>query len=248
MRNIFIIAGETSGDLHGSGLVRELRKIDPQLRIWGIGGERMRAAGTETEYDISQMAFLGFSEVVRHLPFIRKALRHIKSLLRERKPDLVILIDYPGFNLRIAAFAHRLGLKVLYYISPQVWAWGEKRVKKIARFVDRMAVIFKFEETFYHNHNVPVTFVGHPLLDSLQIRLNRDEFYKKYRLAADAPILALLPGSRVQEVRRLLPGMVEIAEQFKTAVPETRIAVSISEGIGVVIKECIKVCLTENFK
>ncbi|HDL19344.1 MAG TPA: lipid-A-disaccharide synthase [Bacteroidetes bacterium] len=239
MKNVFIIAGETSGDLHGSGLVRELRNIDCQIKIWGIGGEKMRAAGMETEYDISQMAFLGFSEVIRHLPFIWQVLHHIKRLLREQRPDLVILIDYPGFNLRIAAFVHHLGLKVLYYISPQVWAWGKNRVKKIARFVDRMAVIFKFEEDFYRNHNVPVTFVGHPLLDSLQIRPTKNEFYEKYHLTAGAPVMALLPGSRIQEIHRLLPDMVEIAGQFKWKVPEIRLCVSISENVPAAIYDKI---------
>jgi len=166
MKNVCIIAGETSGDLHGAGVVRELLKVNPNFHIWGIGGPQMRANGMKTEYDISQMAFLGFSEVVKHLPFIRRVMQHIKKMIKELNPNVVIFIDYPGFNLRLAKYTHQLGKRNLYYISPQVWAWGQGRVKKIAKCIDHMAVIFKFEKEFYQNHNVPVTFVGHPLLES----------------------------------------------------------------------------------
>ncbi len=233
MANILIIAGETSGDLHGANLVRELHQLAPDCVVWGIGGVRMEAAGVKIEYHISQMAFLGFSEVIKHLPFIRKVLHRLQSLVELNKPDLVILIDYPGFNLRMAKFAHNRGIKVLYYISPQVWAWGKNRIKKIARRIDHMAVIFDFERQLYEAYHVPVTFVGHPLLDTIYIAPTREEFLRSYGLDSQSPILALLPGSREQEVQRLLPEMLSIAAEFKNHCPECQIAVSTTDHIPI---------------
>jgi len=223
---ILMVAGEASGDLHGSGVVRELRRLRPELPVYGIGGPRMRAAGMETLFDISQTAILGFAEVIRHLPFIRRMFREMKALVRERRPQLVIPIDYPGFNLRFADFVHRQGIPVLYYISPQVWAWGRYRVRKIARVVSQMAVIFQFEEDFYRQYNVPATFVGHPLLESLHVTLSRQEFLSRYQLDASRPLLALLPGSRLQEVQRLLPEMISTAAWLREHLPDLQVAVS----------------------
>lgn len=231
--NILIIAGEASGDLHGSNLVRELLRLNPDINIWGIGGEKMRKEGMETEYDISQMNFLGFSEVIKHLPFIKQVFSRIKNLIREKKPKLIILIDYPGFNLRIAKFAHQLGIKVLYYISPQVWAWGKNRVIKIAKYVNLMAVIFDFEQDFYESHHIPVKFVGHPLLESLNIPLTKEEFFKQNKINPEYPVLALLAGSRVQEVNRLLPGMINVAKIIKDKIPNCQILVSRAEHVSV---------------
>ncbi len=232
MANIFIIAGETSGDIHGAGLVRELLELKPELTIWGIGGSQMRAAGIKTEYDISELAFLGFSEVIKHLPFIHKVMKNIKDLIKKRKPDLIILIDYPGFNLRIAEFAHSLKFKILYYISPQVWSWAHNRVKKIARYVDQMAVIFEFEKKFYQRFKIPVSFVGHPLLESMNISLSRQEYCQKYGLDSSRSVLALLAGSRRQEVERILPPMVKIAKEFKTRKTDCQIAVSVTNSLS----------------
>ena len=230
--NILIIAGEASGDLHGSNLVHELLQLNPELNIWGIGGEKMRQRGMKTEYDISQMNFLGFSEVIKHLPFIKQVFRKIENLIRQRKPQLVILIDYPGFNLRLAKFAHTLGIKVLYYISPQVWAWGKGRVKKIAKYVDHMAVIFEFEREFFESHKIPVTFVGHPLLESLKIPQNKEDFFKQNRLNSDNPVLALLAGSRNQEVQRLLPGMIDVAKSITEQLPNCQILISKADHVS----------------
>jgi lipid-A-disaccharide synthase len=231
MNDILIIAGERSGDLHGAGLVRELLKLEPGLSFFGIGGPRMREAGVETEFDISQMAIIGFLEVVKRLPFIRNAIRRIETLIDDRKPSLVILIDYPGFNLKIAKIAHDKGIRVLYYISPQVWAWGEKRIPKIAQLVDHMAVILEFERELYRNHNVSVTFVGHPLLEVIHISLSREEFLQKYDLDGKAPILALFPGSREQEIHRLLPEMMKSAQYFVRMNPGSQVALSVSENL-----------------
>ena len=226
MAGILMVAGEASGDLHGAGVVRALKEQLPGVEVFGIGGPRMRAAGMETLFDISQTAVIGFTEVVKHLRFFRRMFRQMKALARQRHPDLAILIDYPGFNLRFAGFLHGNGVPVLYYISPQVWAWGQRRVRKIARVVDHMAVIFEFERDFYRRFGVPATFVGHPLLESLKVPLSEEEFLQRYKLDAGRPVLGLLPGSRVQEVKRLLPDMLRTAEAVRREVPECQIAVS----------------------
>lgn len=226
-----IIAGERSGDLHGSYLVRELFRLRPEVKIFGIGGPKMRSEGVQTEFDISQMAIIGFLEVIKRIRFINSALARIRSLILDRKPGLVILIDYPGFNLKIAEFAHRRGIPVLYYISPQVWAWGRKRIKRIVESVDQLAIIFDFEKEFFSGYDINVTFVGHPLLETISISLSREDFFKKYGLDSNRPILALLPGSRDQEISRILPEMVKTAGQFLKRNPECQVALSVTEGL-----------------
>lgn len=206
-KTVLIVAGEASGDVHGAGLVRELRKKLPDLEFFGIGGDRMAEEGVEIVYHVREMSFLGFFEVVKHLPFVRKVFRKMEALLEEREPCLVLLIDYPGFNLRFAGEAKRRGFPVLYYISPQVWAWGERRLKKIARRVDRMIVIFPFEEELYRREGMDVRFVGHPLKDVVKVDRSKKTFFRELGLDPTRPTVGLLPGSRHQEVRRLLPEM-----------------------------------------
>lgn len=207
MSRILIIAGEASGDRHAADLVRALKHRHPGLQFVGIGGDQMKRAGVELRFHISQLAFLGFSEIVRHLPFIFKVQRTLQALLQETSPQAVILVDYPGFNLRVARMAHNQNVPVVYYICPQLWAWGERRVKKMRQFVDLPLVIFDFEVDFFARHGITAHFVGHPLVD--QIRVSEDEatFRKKYDLPSRPPILGLFPGSRVMEIRKLLPVM-----------------------------------------
>ncbi|MEI6704224.1 MAG: lipid-A-disaccharide synthase, partial [Deltaproteobacteria bacterium] len=170
---IMIVAGEASGDIYGADLVREALKLSPDLAFFGIGGKRMREAGVETLVDSSDMAVVGLVEVIKHFDVISSAFRKLKQILLDTPPDLLILIDYPGFNLRLAKVAKKAELKVLYYISPQIWAWRQGRVKKIARLVDHMAVILPFEAPFYEQAGVPVTFVGHPMLDLVKVTYDR---------------------------------------------------------------------------
>ncbi len=226
MPRIMIVAGETSGDLHGSVLVREILQRDPGAEIVGIGGPRMAESGMTCFYSTNQMAILGFTEVVRHFPFIRHVHAHLTRELDARRPDLLILTDYPGFNLRFAKQAKMRGIPILYYISPQVWAWGKKRVAKIARLVDKMAVIFDFEEKIYRDAGVDVTFVGHPLLDSLRFDWDRSQFLSAVGLTEDTRIFGLLPGSRPQEVQKLLPEMIQTYLHLKKSFPELRGIVS----------------------
>ncbi len=229
---IMIIAGESSGDLHGAGLIREIRRLRPETGIVGIGGPKMAAAGMTCFYSTDQMAILGFTEVVRHFPLIRRVHNRLIRELEASPPDLLILIDYPGFNLRFAKQAKLRGIPVLYYISPQVWAWGTGRVPKIARLVDKMAVIFAFEEEIYRKAGLDVTFVGHPLLDSLPSGLDAELFKKEMGFSEETKLFGLLPGSRAQEVQKLLPEMIRTFRRLKKAFPELQGVVSQSPQLS----------------
>jgi lipid-A-disaccharide synthase len=212
----YIIAGEASGDLHASNLMKELRVLDPQAEFRCWGGDRMASQGGTLVKHISELAFMGFWEVLVNISAILRNIRQCKSDLLEYRPDVLILVDYPGFNLRIAEFARRQGMRVVYYISPQIWAWKQSRVKKIRRDVDKMLVILPFEKAFYQRFNYPVEFPGHPLLDAIAAETgthDRDGFLKNNHLP-DKPLVALLPGSRRQEIARMLGVMTGIAPRF----------------------------------
>ena len=212
-RTIFIIAGETSGDRHAADLVKALLAIQPEWQFHGIGGDRMQQAGVKLMYHLSDLAFLGIAEVVRHLPTILRVQKDVQRRLASGV-TAVILVDYPGFNLRIARMANEMGIPVIYYICPQLWAWGQKRVEKIRKYVDLPLVIFKFEESFFARFGIRAHWVGHPLVDQLTHILPEKAFRKKYGLAADRHIVALLPGSRKMEVQQLLPMMIAAMEEL----------------------------------
>lgn len=227
----YIIAGEASGDLHGSNLVKELHKIDGQANIRCWGGEKMENAGATLVKHYRDLAFMGFAEVVKNLPTILRNLKDCKKDIAAFKPDALILIDYPGFNLRIAKWAREQGLNVIYYISPQVWAWKENRVKAIKRDVDKMLVILPFEKAFYKKWDFEVEYVGHPLVEVI------DHFKSQHAtvdsepegISKDKPIIALLPGSRQQEISVKLPIMLEVAREF----PQYRFIVAKAPGLPV---------------
>jgi len=202
--NIVIISGEVSGDIHGGKLVAELKKQNSDIELSGIGGDQMIQHGFKAIYHIKQMAFLGIGEVIKHLPFIRKVFKALFGHVTEIKPDAVILIDYPGFNLRFAKAMHKLGIPVIYYISPQLWAWGKRRVKKIKKYVDKMLVVFPFEVEFYKKHGIQAEYVGHPLVDEHFDKIKPKNENKN-------KVLGLLPGSRKHEIEQLLPDMLETA-------------------------------------
>ncbi|GAB4364252.1 MAG: lipid-A-disaccharide synthase [Calditrichia bacterium] len=213
-QKILIVTGEASGDRHTAEMVKELQVLNPNLEFYGIGGDALQERGMHLLFHIRQMAFLGFVEVVKHLPFIWQVYRRLKNWMKTENSQAVILVDYPGFNLRLAKLAKNLGIPVIYYISPQLWAWGEKRVEKIRRYVDLLLVIFQFEVEFYRKHGITAHFVGHPLVEEVDIRLSEEEFRRKHHLDPEKPIVALLPGSRSLEVKSLLPPMVEASLQF----------------------------------
>ncbi len=214
---LYIIAGEASGDLHASDLIRELKKMSPSLQIRGWGGDLMKEEGAEIVKHYKDLSFMGFAEVIMNLRTILTNIKYCKNDLLNYKTDAVILIDYPGFNIRIAEFAKMNNLPVYYYISPQVWAWKSSRVKKIRKIVNKMFVILPFEKEFYKKFNYDVDYVGHPLPDVISRRRKlfseRTLFLKKHGLK-DKPIIAILPGSRRQEIETILPLMLSILEGF----------------------------------
>ncbi len=211
-----IIAGEASGDLHAAALMQEYLKIDQSAKFYGVGGDNMIKAGLEHSYHINSMAFLGFAEIIKHLPFIRKVRKVLIELIKKEGIKTVILVDYPGFNLNFAKAVKNLNIKIIYYISPQIWAWGEGRISKIKKLVDLMLVLFPFEEEFYLKHNVNAVFVGHPLLDRINKYNFIDEelFYDKFNLDKNKKILLVLPGSRHQEIEKILPETLKAAKQI----------------------------------
>lgn len=215
MKKVMIIAGEASGDQHAALLVKAVHNTHPEIEFFGIGGEKMRAADVETLVDAADMAVVGLIEVLAHRKVIFGALDLMRKLLVERKPDLLILVDYPEFNLRLAKDAKAAGIKVLFYISPQVWAWRQKRVLKIKQRVDMMAVVFPFEVDFYEQHQVPVRYVGHPLVDEVKASKSRSDLLDEFGLQSDKPVVGIFPGSRKSEIKRLLPILLETATLLK---------------------------------
>ncbi len=213
----YLIAGEASGDLHGSNLLKALNEEDTNAKFRFFGGDLMHAVGGTLVKHYREMAFMGFVNVVLNLKTIGRNLTFCKKDILQYQPDVLILIDYPGFNLRIAEFAKKNNIKVFYYISPKVWAWKKSRVKRIKAFVDEMFTIFPFETEFYQKYGMNVHYVGNPLMDSLaefkKNALSKEEFQQKNSLD-DRPVVALLAGSRVQEIKRTLPLMIRIAELY----------------------------------
>ena len=213
---LMIITGEVSGDLIGGSLIRELKSLNPDLKVNGIGGDRMKSAGMDLIYHTDQMAFLGFVEVVKHLPFIHQVQKRLIDKIKSEKINCIVLIDYPGFNLSIAKKLKPLGVKIIYYVSPQIWAWAKGRVKKVKRFVDKMLVVFPFEVDFYKKENVNVDYVGHPLVERINQYnfLSRDEFFSKFNLDSEKEILLIMPGSRKQEVKEIFPEVIKAASRL----------------------------------
>lgn len=209
-----LVVGEASGDLHGSYLVESLYRRDPSLEILAVAGEGLKRQGVEVLFDVGQLTGMGFAELAGNLGTLWRAYRRLHDALREQRPGLLVLIDFPEFNLRLARAAKQLRIPVLYYVSPQVWAWRRRRIRKIAQWVDRMAVVFPFEVALYEEQGVPVTFVGHPLLDLVRATEPREKIERQYGLDPSRKTIALLPGSRSREVAYHLPPMLEAARRL----------------------------------
>jgi lipid-A-disaccharide synthase len=216
VQRVMIIAGEASGDLHGAGVVRELKRSSPQVDVYGVGGDKMRQEGMDTIYHINELGFMGFVEVIKHLPFIKTMEHTLEQIVKFKRPDVLVLIDYPGFNLRFARIAKRYNVRIVYYISPQIWAWHKSRVKKMKSLIDVMLVIFPFEVAFYKAEGIDAEFVGHPLLETLESKLSRKNFCKRFELEEQKKIIALLPGSRKQEIEKIFPEMLNAARRIAT--------------------------------
>lgn len=216
-KHLIVVAGEASGDLHAAHLIRELKKLDGTLSFSGVGGEQMRAEGVTLYEDIRKLAVVGFVEVLKHFGDIRKVFYRILEEAERRRPAAVILVDYPGFNLRLAKELKTRGIKVIYYISPQVWAWDEGRIKVIKEVTDKMIVLFPFEKTFYARHGLDVAFVGHPLAETVKPHPNPEQFLKSLGFSPVKTTVGILPGSRQKEIERLLPVMLKAAETLYLA-------------------------------
>jgi lipid-A-disaccharide synthase len=231
MKKILIIAGEVSGDMHGAELTRALLARDPSLRIIAVGGQQMSRAGANVLFDIIRYSPVGMTDTLANLNTFTGLYRKLISLLRTEKPDLVVPIDMPDFNLRFAERVKEHGIPVVYYISPQIWAWRQGRVKQIARIVTRMLVLFKFEEEFYARHGVSAKFVGHPFVETTRPSADSASLTKEFGLRADTPRIGLLPGSRTGEVKRLLPIMLDAADILRRDVPAAQFILPRAPGI-----------------
>jgi len=242
-KKVLIVAGEASGDLHGANLVRAMLESDPGLVFYGIGGPKMEAAGVRCLARAGDMAVVGLTEVFSKLGMILGIMRKLKRSLWEEKPALIILIDYPDFNMPLARAAKKRGVPVFYYISPQVWAWRRGRIKQLRQCVDRMAVILPFEAEMYRREGMAVEFVGHPLLDGINTKYHRNEAIRRFDLREGAAIIGLLPGSRPGEVTKLLPEMLAAAGIIKREVPTAQFVLPLADtldrdGMEEMIRPC----------
>jgi len=230
-KKILIIAGEASGDLHGSNLVKEMLSLNPKLKFFGVGGEKMRKAGVNLVADITDMAVVGITEAIFKLRNIYWVYRQLKKSLTLNPPSLIILIDYPDFNLLFARVAKKKRIPIVYYISPQIWAWRKRRVKLMARLIKKMIVIFPFEKKFYQEANIDVDFVGHPLLDSIRPQFSRDEAFRKFSLNPEFTTIGLLPGSRMSEINRHLPPMLKAIPLISRKLQPVQFIIPVAPGL-----------------
>jgi lipid-A-disaccharide synthase len=214
-REIMLVVGEASGDMHGAGLVKALLERDPNLTFFGVAGDQLQQTSFEPLFTVAELTGMGLLELAGNIKNIVAAYRLLRRTLRTRRPNLLILIDFPELNLRLAKLAKRLGVPVLYYVSPQVWAWRQGRIRQIAQVVDQMAVVFPFEVELYKGHQMPVEFVGHPLLDVVRVSQEPDSTLREIGLKKEEPVIALLPGSRRKEIAYHLPVMVTAATELK---------------------------------
>lgn len=225
-KSILIVAGEASGDMHSASIISELKKLDPSIKISAMGGEKMRSSGAEIIIDIRELSIIGFTGVIRNIKKINQAFQRILHEINTKRPAAVVLVDYPGFNLKLAKILKGKGIPVIYFISPQIWAWWKGRIHSIKQFVDKMIVIFKFEEKLYKNAGIDVSFVGHPLIDKTKTDLQEKDFLKTINLSPHKETIGLIPGSRKTEVERILPVILETAKQINRERPQTQFIIS----------------------
>lgn len=232
MKTVLIVAGEASGDQHAANLIREIKTLDPKIKFFGLGGKNLKKEGVDICFDLVSLAVVGLFEVLRHLAKFKQVFNLLLDKVDQEKPELAILVDYPGFNLRLAEELKKRGIPVIYYISPQVWAWGKERIKTIKRVVDRIIVVFKFEEELYKKYGIPVSFVGHPLLDMVRPVLSKEAIANKFGISNKNKTFALLPGSREKEVKTLLPIMLEAARLINMEFPGSQFLLLRSSAVN----------------
>ncbi len=238
MRKVLFVAGEASGDLHAAGVAGALRRLHPELHLTAVGGPRLAEQGVELIQRDDQLGVMGFLEVLRHVPRHFMLLRTIRKLLNRGELALVILIDYPGFNMKVAAAAKAARVPVLYYVTPQVWAWGAGRIPKLAQLITKAAVILPFEEPLLRGYGIDATFVGHPLLDRAQNMPTRQEAREMLNVPANVPVLALFPGSRQQEIERHIDAFVATAKELSRRVPNLEVLVSVAPTVALDSTRC----------
>jgi len=242
-KHIVIIAGETSGDMHAAHLVKEIKRLDPSITFSGLGGSKMRDSGVEIYEDLTKLAVVGFWEVLKHYGQFKKIFKFILDKIHTIKPSAVILVDYPGFNLRLAKKIKelkKLNIQTIYYISPQVWAWKKKRVHFIKKYIDKMMVIFKFEKDLYEQFDMKTDFIGHPLMDTVKIQIPKEKFLHDRNLLDYKLTIGLLPGSRQKEVERILPIMLEAASQLRKEFPMLQFILLRAPGIDTKLIDSIR--------
>ena len=226
-----MIAGEASGDIHGEGLIRSLRQNHSNADLFGIGGKKMLGQGFRPYFMIETLQAHGLVELARHLPRLYKTLWRMRTALEEEKPDALVLIDYPGFNLKLASYATDKGIPVIFFNSPQIWAWRKSRLGTIKRVVDKMIVLFPFEEKIYQQAGVDVSWVGHPLLDEIDQGNDSSEFHENLGLRSDIPLLVIAPGSRPSEMRKHLPTMLEALPEIENKIGQFHCVIPIAESL-----------------
>jgi lipid-A-disaccharide synthase len=246
-----ISVGEASGDLHGASVASALKTIQPDVEIFGMGGQAMQAAGVKIVYDIADLGVIGFVEVIKNLPRLFKLRDDLAELMEKERPDVLVIIDYPDFNMRLAKIAKQKGIPVISYISPTVWAWRRGRAKEVAEIVEKVAAIFPFEADVYQEAGANVTFVGHPLLDIVKTTMPKEEAYQYFGADPKRPIVLLLPGSRQQEILKLLPDMLAAGEKIVEQVQGTQFFLPVASTISremlhnIIAEYKISVVLTE---
>lgn len=251
MYKVMLSAGEASGDLHGAGIAAALKALHSDVRLFGMGGEGMRAAGVEILYDIADYSVMGFVEVVKNLPRLFKLRDSLAAVMRQEKPDILVIIDYPDFNLRLAKCAKSLGIPVFSFIPPSAWAWRKGRAKDVAKLADKIAAIFPFEMEVYQKAGADITFVGNPLVDLVKPSMDKEAAYQFFQADSKAPIVLLLPGSRKQEIASLLPVMLESAEKIAMQKPNCQFFLPVASTIpremlqSIISQYNVKVKLTE---
>lgn len=251
MCKIMISVGEASGDLHGASVASALKTIQPDVEIFGMGGQAMQAAGVKIVYDIADLGVIGFVEVIKNLPRLFKLRDDLAELMEKERPDVLVIIDYPDFNMRLAKIAKQKGIPVISYISPTVWAWRRGRAKEVAEIVEKVAAIFPFEADVYREAGANVTFVGHPLLDIVKTTMPKEEAYQYFGADPKRPIVLLLPGSRQQEILKLLPDMLAAGEKIAEQVQGTQFFLPVASTISremlhnIIAEYKISVVLTE---
>ena len=236
MKKYFIIAGEPSGDLHGGKLIKAIKDLNPNSSFMGHGGDRMRNEGMRIIEHVDNLAIMGFAEVLRHLPRMNKIMRSTVSAIKRSKPDRIILIDYPGFNLRLTKKLFPFKIPITYFILPQVWAWKQKRVKILKKFIDQSISIFPFENDWYQRHGLRVEYFGHPFVDIEHFNETTRSFYKRHSLNINNPVLTLLPGSRQQEVDRHWPVYLETVKILKKKHKDLQVIVG--KHLSIILKDC----------